>query len=296
MDEALHRFHQAQQPNGIIACFDADCVCDSNYLIELERYFIENPRSPGCSIYFEHPLEGSNDPRIYEAITQYELHLRYYVEALRFAGFPHAFHTVGSSMAVRAQAYMEQGGMNKRKAGEDFYFLHKIIPLGHFGELNTTRVIPSPRVSDRVPFGTGKAVGQMLAGSPFLTYPFEAFLDLRTLFSQIPALQTSDAINVPEPLESFLLDQNFPTALAELRSNTATLASFTNRFFRWFDAFLAMKYIHFARDTKYGATSVVLASSTLLSRLTQESAPPDARVLLLQYREFQRRCAIGHAL
>jgi len=40
--------------------------------------------------------------QVYGAIAAYELHLRYYVQALRYAGFPHAHHTVGSCLAVRA--------------------------------------------------------------------------------------------------------------------------------------------------------------------------------------------------
>src|SRR5262249_26021974 len=158
MDEALRRFDAVERPGGVIVGFDADCRCERNYLTAIERHFERNSNSPGCSIYFEHPLNGPLEPAIYEAIAEYELHLRYYVQALRFGGFPHAFHTIGSSMAVRAGVYRKQGGMNKRKAGEDFYFLHKIIPLGGFTNLVETRVIPSPRASDRVPFGTGKAV------------------------------------------------------------------------------------------------------------------------------------------
>src|SRR5688572_16087564 len=166
MDEALHRFDQLNQLEAPIVCFDADSTCDPNFLTEIESHFSTHPKSPGCSIYFEHPVDLSEtnvssptqnstlktQNSIVEAITLYELHLRYYVQALRFAGFPHAFHTIGSSMAVRAEAYLRQGGMNKRQAGEDFYFLHKIIPLGNFGEVNTTRVVPSSRASDRVPF------------------------------------------------------------------------------------------------------------------------------------------------
>jgi hypothetical protein len=145
----------------VIACFDADCTCDPNYLAATENFFQSQPSAPGASIYFEHPLDGENR----EPIALYELHLRYYVEALRYAGFPHAYHTIGSSMAARADPYFKQGGMNKRKAGEDFYFLHKIIPLGGFGEINDTRVIPSPRASHRVPFGTGRAPAP-LVGQP----------------------------------------------------------------------------------------------------------------------------------
>ena len=188
MDEALRRFDDVGRPEGIISGFDADCRCEPNYLTALERHFQENPRSPGCSIYFEHPLKGPLPPPVYRAIAVYELHLRYYVQALRHAGFPHAHHTVGSCMAVRAGAYRNQGGMNRRKAGEDFYFVHKIIPLGGFTDLTATTVYPSPRPSDRVPFGTGKAVGDILSGREIKTYPLEAFLDLKQLVERVPAL------------------------------------------------------------------------------------------------------------
>ena len=103
MDEALRRFDDVGRTDGIIAGYDADCRCESNYLTALERHFRENPQSPGCSIYFEHPLTGPLSPQVYGAIAAYELHLRYYVQALRFSGFPHAHHTIGSCMAVRAE-------------------------------------------------------------------------------------------------------------------------------------------------------------------------------------------------
>jgi len=180
MDEALRRFADVGRA-GIIAGFDADCRCEGNYLTALERHFQKHPDTPACSIYFEHPLDGPLSPQNYEAVAAYELHLRYYVQALRAAGFPHAHHTLGSCMAVRADVYGKQGGMNKRKAGEDFYFLHKIIALGGFVDLTATTVLPSPRPSERVPFGTGKAVRDILSGHPIQTYSLEAFLDLKQL-------------------------------------------------------------------------------------------------------------------
>ena len=85
-------------------------------------------------------------------------------------------------MAVRADIYAGQGGMNKRQ-GEDFrIFLHKIIPLGQFGEINNTRVIASPRPSARVPFGTGKAVREFLDNGRIESYPLAAFEDLKVFF------------------------------------------------------------------------------------------------------------------
>ncbi|HEX7862851.1 MAG TPA: hypothetical protein VF773_21140 [Verrucomicrobiae bacterium] len=285
MDEALCRLDQLSHLDAPIVCFDADSTCDANYLLEVENYFSSNTKSPGCSIYFEHPLEGPEAAGIYDAITRYELHLRYYIEGLRFANFPHAFHTIGSSMAVRASAYLQQGGMNKRQAGEDFYFLHKIIPLGNFGEINTTRVIPSPRDSKRVPFGTGRAVREFLSTGKLETYPLRAFEDLKELFALVDALRHFDSPleKVAAPLESFLNSHNTSQVLAELRKHTATLETFRARFFRWFDGFLAMKYIHHARDTSYGPGELMLSAKALIG-----SSRENARDLLLQYRNLQR--------
>ena len=77
---------------------------------------------------------------------------------MTFAGLPYSYHTIGSAFAVTAKAYARQGGMNRRKAGEDFYFINKLIKGENFGEITNTTVFPSPRTSNRVPFGTGKAI------------------------------------------------------------------------------------------------------------------------------------------
>lgn len=299
MDEASRRFDDLERlDQGVIACFDADCRCDPNYLVSIAAQFERYPRTPGCSIYFEHPLAGSLPLAVYQAAAHYELHLRFYVQALRLAEFPYAHHTVGSAMAVRSSVYQEQGGMNKRKAGEDFYFLQKILPLPGFIDLTTTRVIPSPRPSDRVPFGTGRAVRELLEGAPARTYPMEAFLDLRWLFSKIEILynchsfsEVEAQLRFPEPLHRYLLDQQFWSELAEIQSNTASPAAFRKRFFGWFNGFRVMKYVHFARDHYYGSRSLLEEAAALLKlRLepTLTKVPPLFE-LLDQFRELDRR-------
>jgi len=298
MDEAVRRFDDIGHPAGIIVCYDADCRCERNYLRSIERHFEKNPRTPGCSIYFEHPLDGPLDAKVYEAIAAYELHLRYYVHGLRYAGFPHAHHTIGSCMAVRADVYKQQGGMNKRKAGEDFYFLQKIFPLGAFTELTDTTVNPSPRGSDRVPFGTGKAVQAHLAGNKISTYPLEAFLDLKMLFDGLhatdrdePLLRSDLGDGLPESLRTFLREQRFTEALAEIRDNTSTPAAFRTRFFRWFNGFQAMKFIHHARDHYYGERAIEADAERLLELLVERvgcKVGGSTRELLLAYRRLDR--------
>ena len=63
--------------------------------------------------------------------------------------FPYVFHTVGSAMAVKALPYVKAGGMNRKQAGEDFYFIQKLVPSGGYFNLNSTTVYPSPRISFR---------------------------------------------------------------------------------------------------------------------------------------------------
>jgi len=294
MDEGLRRLAEAGRPEGVIACFDADCSCDGNYLRAIEAHFAGHPESPGCSIYFEHPLEGAEEEWVCEAITRYELHLRAYVEGLRAAGFPHAFHTVGSSMAARAEAYCRQGGMNTRQAGEDFYFLHKIIPLGGFGEVNATRVVPSPRVSDRVPFGTGRAVGEYGKTGRMETYPAQVYRDLRGLFQLVESLRRGAAdlgeLNLAAPLREFLELREWRGALEEIRRNTRSEEAFVKRFFGWFDGFMAMKYAHHARDRHYGAVEAGAGAREIWGLAGGESADGwSERELLQQFRAKQRR-------
>jgi len=286
MDEAAYRLEAVGNPQGIIVGFDADTLCQQNYFQAIEDHFATYPEIQAASIYYEHPLAGeAYEADVYKAITQYELHLRYFTLAKRFANYPHAFETIGSSMAVRAVAYQQQGGMNTRKAGEDFYFLNKFIVLGKLNELNTTTVIPSPRVSDRVPFGTGKAVGDMLsAEGSFSTYAYASFLDLKAFLVQVPALYQAadfDWQGLPQSISQFLNKVEATKKIQEIKQNTTNYESFEKRFFRWFDPFMLMKYVHFCRDHFYENISVVDAGRWIVENYYKESVEGgDARAFL----------------
>lgn len=273
MDEAVRRFDIVNNPRGIIACFDADSTCESNYLVALEEHFEANPKTPACSIQFRHPTFGTDfEPYTYLGITYYELHLRYYNQALRAINFPNAFHTIGSSMAVTSEAYQKQGGMNKRKAGEDFYFLHKIMQLGDFTELNSTTVYPSPRPSDRVPFGTGKAINAYLKdpSKGFYTYNLKSFNYLSVFFKNIPEFYLNPPTLVslggviPYIMIDFLSAYFFDERMEEIRSNSSNFNSFEKRFYNWFNAFMILKFVHFVRDNAHPNVRVEKAALEFL--------------------------------
>lgn len=292
MDEAVDRLEQAGNPHGVIVCLDADSQVEPQYLQALHQHFSRHPRLEACSLYFEHPLSGTAFPEaVYQGITYYELFIRYYIQGLRYAGYPYAFHTIGSSMAVRSSAYQKYGGMNRRKAGEDFYFLHKIIPQGHFNELTTTRVIPSPRPSDKVPFGTGRAITQWLAhpGGTYLGYHIQTFVELKAWLDQVPQQFRAAPAPPRKALDAFLAEQQYPEHLAEIRRHVASEGAFVKRFYQWFDALKVLQFVHFARDHCYPDQPLVEAARELIRLMVPTTALPQTpEALLLFYRQWQR--------
>ncbi len=275
MDEAARRL----QSDGVIVCLDADCIVSPNFLVEIEKSFRQAATMEAASIYYEHPLVNLSFEED-EAIINYELHLRYLVQAQRWSGHPFAFHTVGSSMAIRRRGYLSQGGMNTRQAGEDFYLLQKFIETGTLFEINTTTVFPSSRISSRVPFGTGRAMQQQLVEKNiWRTTHFNIFKEIKPLFDAIErlrllCLEQKEALNLNQlqsecslsnNLMIYLDHINFKQSILEISRHTSGNASFRKRFFRFFNAFRMIKYSHYMRDSFYPDVDVEQAVSDLLT-------------------------------
>jgi hypothetical protein len=285
MDEAVRRFNKTNFADGIVLCFDADSKCEENYLVEVEKHFKKNIETGACSIHFEHPIYGNEfSVDVYKGIENYELHLRYYKNGLAYAHLPFAYHTIGSSMAVRVSAYCEQGGMNRRKAGEDFYFLQKFIDVGLLSELKSTTLIPSPRPSHRVPFGTGRAIQEMIDAEREIdkSYAFECFNVIKECFENVRHWYHANT-EVNEILLAFIGEEKWNSKLEEIRSQSSTLERFEKRFFQWFNAFQTLKFIHYLRDHHFPNQLLVQEVPRLLEQLgiskTNESLLNELRQL-----------------
>ena len=298
MDEATRRFSHIDKPDGVIASLDADCTVRQNYLVTLEKYLLKRNDRKGCSIYFEHPVIGDKfPPEVYTAVYQYELHLRYFYQALSYTGFPNVFHTVGSSIAVKCLPYIKAGGMNRRQAGEDFYFVQKLVPLGGYFSLNSTTIYPSPRASERVPFGTGAAVGKMVSENKdfFLTYNPLAFKDLNLFFEYLMKIFESDREglvelfqDIPDSLKIFLEDQNWISKISEIQNNTSGFPSFRKRFFDWFNMFKVVKYLNFSHKSTFRKIPVILAAEELLRYINMDRVTGKDMELLQYYRDMEK--------
>ncbi len=299
MDEAVYRFNQLKKPQGIICSFDADATCERNYFTEIESFVCRHPSASGASIYFEHPVTGEGFPQsIYHAAILYELHMRYFLQALRSTGFPFAHHSLGSAFFVNAGTYVKFGGMNRKKAGEDFYFLQKIIPNIKFFDLNTTTVYPSPRISDRVPFGTGPTIKRLVSESSktFYTYNYSAFLDLRILFLNIEKLFSMGSNEhklvyqkLPQSVRQFISEENFCKKIMEIKNNTSSPEAFVKRFFNWFNGLQIVKFLNFAHSGIYSKVDVAEQAGFLLTVLTKSDGDyGDSKELLMAYRKLEK--------
>ena len=272
MDEAVRRFEQINQ-DGLIICYDADAKTSNNYLTALGD-LVEDTTVKSIGIAFEHDVTDAQFDDYHNlGVASYELFLRYYSLSLQFTGFPYYHHTIGSSMGVRASVYAAQGGMNKSKAGEDFYFLQKLFPLGGFKMVTSTRVYPSGRTSNRVPFGTGKAINGWLdeQKNEYETYDFEMFLFIREFLDKAPELYQMNKQQIGEwlltihpEIRAFCLQNEMVDGMLEANRQSPNQNRFMTRFYEYMNGFRMLKLVHFLRDQAFPNVPIRQAVTQLL--------------------------------
>jgi len=260
LDLALPRLNY-RDGDPLLICLDADTLVQPDYLHAITRHFV-GTSAGGASIPYCH--RPAADQAGQSAIDRYELFLRTYVLGLELAGSPYAFHTVGSAMACRASVYVASGGMNRRQAGEDFYFLQQIHKTSGVVPLTGTVVHPSPRSSTRVPFGTGRSVGDMLTDGeqrllfyqPVVFSIVGEWLAYVTKNPDVDALSLLNGAGLISPvLHRFLEQSGFRESWDNLKRNNREDIKLMTSFHGWFDAFRTMRLIHELSDATYPRTA-----------------------------------------
>lgn len=272
MDAAVFYLYKTGKENVPLISLDADTLVAPNYLDDIIFYFRKH-KVAGVSIAYEHRLEGEKEKR--DAMVKYELYLRYYQQALKYVGHPYAYTCIGSAFAVRACDYVAQGGMNKRQAGEDFYFIQKLIATGRYGELKSTCVYPSSRFSERTPFGTGRTLKQIIADEgDYKVYCFEAFQALGHFFAEWPSLYQAAECEVdacfsrqPAGLRCFLEVSGGLELWREATANSGSSRQFVKRFFDRFNAFRVLKYLNYVHEDFYAKVDIAQAVQSLFVAL-----------------------------
>ena len=241
-----------------IHCTDADAKLPRDYF---QRIDCVDPGTAAATYPFIH-TPGSH-PACDRATALYELRLHHYVLGLEYSGSPYAFHSLGSSIAISADAYAKVRGFPRRAAGEDFYLLNKLAKVGAVERLRGDCIELESRESHRVPFGTGPAVARLSPdeASPALFYHPHSFAALRALL-QIVERHTIDAGTdlqsrlgtqgldsaLASACEQVLTAMGWRSALAHCARQSAGESQFRRHFHQWFDAFRTLKFIHGLRE------------------------------------------------
>lgn len=280
MDLALKIFNNNSPVKKLLICLDADCTVSTNYLTGIRNQF--NNSTEAASIYFEHPSP------LTDSIICYETFLRYYIISLRYARSKYAFHTIGSSMACTAGTYIKTGGMNKKKAAEDFYFLEKLSKFTPVKTIQDVTVYPSSRGSWRVPFGTGQRVTRFDAGThdEFVLYnpdSFEILKEWLLLLNELPKSLPSDILkrsgSIHPSLMEFLIINNFQKDWDNIFRTSRSGKQINSQIDLWFDGFRTLKLIHYLRDNGFPNIFMFTALDTLFDKLPDVSFSKSGGVL-----------------
>ena len=237
-DLALERLDWAQDP--LLISLDADTLVDGNYLQAIFAHF-QTELGGAAYLPFRHQAGESQAQE--SAIREYELYLRSYRFGLAWAGSPYAFISIGSALACRARAYVAAGGMKRRQAGEDFYFLQQLVKTTGVSPLVGTLVRPAARYSDRVPFGTGRCIEAKVEEkkSLYLLISRDSFLRLKSWLETVEAFQAepacvllAKAAQISPVLGTFMAESDFSSVWQKLQRQAAGV-QFMSAWHNWFD-------------------------------------------------------------
>ncbi len=256
MDTALQIFDYSSSEKKIIISLDADCVVEKNYLEEIIGSFTNNKFS-AATVDFEHNLSEDGINKL--GIVSYEIFLRHYVAGLLFAQSPYGFHTIGSTIVCDHEAYIKVGGMNTKKAAEDFYFLQKLAKHYDIKRIISTKVKPSSRESWRVPFGTGRSITDFTINKKnILLYDADVYVILKNWLELLHSdlslnsgLILTEAKKIHPELFNYLENRGFRMDWEKILENSKSVKQLEYQRKNWFDAFETLKLIHHLRDTSF---------------------------------------------
>ncbi len=255
---------------------DADAFLSDNYFNALTKAYQKNNALSAVCFNFVHQFNQAKVPTALEQITlaatqQYESALRYYVDGLRYAGSRFSFFTIGSILAISTSAYVDVRGFVKKSAGEDFYTLNKLAKVGDVAFLEDEHIALTPRLSTRVPFGTGPAVKEIIAlnqqNRPYSYYHYQCFTELKYALTQLDELLNNIARQPSKNTLIVLSDWQHKLSEICLQAfNNIGFSSFLEKQLKqyqgndkqlknqvndWFDAFKTLKFIHAIRALSY---------------------------------------------
>ncbi|NQU67901.1 MAG: hypothetical protein HQ510_08175 [Candidatus Marinimicrobia bacterium] len=244
------------EPDTLLLSTDADCTFEKNYLQHIWDDRRENKWQAAVVGFFH---RRSSEQMMDEAITHYENFLVKTADKMKNAGSIYGYPAVGSTMVTTAAAYVSVGGMPRKKATEDFYFLQELAKFCDVRWIREVLIHPSARPENRVYLGTGFRMVQARSGvdMSLLHYSDNAFKILKEWLSLGQSakdrmldsvLSESELIHLH--LSSLLKKEKIESVWNSLQRSSPTDVHFTMQFNRWFDGLKTIRLLKYFSELK----------------------------------------------
>ncbi len=234
---------------SVFCCLDADTIISKNYLNIIKENFDKGIEA--AVINFKH--QKSKDPIIEEGIRKYEKSIKDIAQKIEATGSPYGYVSMGSTIVCNVKAYVSCGGMNIKKATEDFYFLQALAKYTQIHKISDILVFPSSRSENRVYLGTGFRMNEYKKNKTFkdLKFSDHSFLEIFNIikisdkywnnsyeFVIKKMIQELDERSV-----FFLIEKDLKNIWSKFKNNANSKKQFMFFFHQWFDALSIIKIL-----------------------------------------------------
>jgi len=236
--------------DSIICFIDADTTLSEKYLELIQLSYQENQWG-AATVNF---LHQNDEPKTKQIIREYEKFLKDTSLNIKECGSPYHYISLGSAMICTYLAYVSIGGMNRKVAGEDFYFLQELEKFCGVKQINAILVYPSSRYCSKLYMGTSARLKKSLNGELDLSSLYfsenafkilKEWIDLALSSNKKDYSAIKDDINkIDSGLLPFLQKLNIKNAWDPI-TQSPSYNHFSKQFHRWFDALSIFKLLKF---------------------------------------------------
>ncbi len=243
-DIALKLIHSNNITSPWLFNSDADVALPDTYFA-ISRHFLS---SAACYLYpYQHTQTGNKELDL--AMSQYQNYLNHYVEGLKAVGSYYAWHSLGSILCINANHYAMVRGFPKRSAGEDFHILNKLTKVGKIQQLAKPVIEIETRLSDRVPFGTGPALNDILNNQPKRHFKAENFQLLQQWLECWGELWNTKALpELDSRIVEFINDNNIQALIGHSFKQSQSEKAFIRHMHVGFDALKTLQFLKYMND------------------------------------------------
>ena len=162
---------------------------------------------------------------------------------------------MGSTIICTTKAYIAVGGMPRRKAGEDFYFMQSLAKYKKIYFINDILVHPSSRSEKRVHLGTGFRMNEYKKTSQFNNLFFKSsfYKIIKKLIFIVEQNYNKPYIlfnkelnkNFNDNVCNFLDNHKINDIWGKISLNSKSKKQFMILFHQWFDALKIMQLLKY---------------------------------------------------